>query len=152
MRPRVALISVGAGNNYGHPAPEVLGALGSGGARVLRTDLGGDLAVTATPGGSGGGGPWRSPGRAVRPAARAGRVPSRAAPVRAGWQRRVALVAATAAPAGVLGRGSHGRRQADCAAVGSVRARIRHPVRPGHFVVAICCAVGAGVPVLGSVR
>jgi competence protein ComEC len=49
VRPRVALISVGAGNNYGHPAQEVLGALGSGGARVLRTDLGGDLAVTATP-------------------------------------------------------------------------------------------------------
>ena len=49
VRPRVALISVGAGNNYGHPAREVLGALGSGGTRVLRTDLGGDLAVTATP-------------------------------------------------------------------------------------------------------
>jgi competence protein ComEC len=49
VRPRVALISVGAGNNYGHPAREVLGALGSRGVRVLRTDLGGDLAVTATP-------------------------------------------------------------------------------------------------------
>jgi competence protein ComEC len=48
VRPRVALISVGAGNNYGHPAREVVGTLGSGGARVLRTDLGGDLAVTAT--------------------------------------------------------------------------------------------------------
>jgi len=50
VRPRVALVSVGAGNSYGHPSGEVLGALRSTGTRVLRTDLGGDLAVTATAG------------------------------------------------------------------------------------------------------
>ncbi len=41
-RPRWALVSVGAGNPYGHPAPEVLGRLAARGVRILRTDrLGG---------------------------------------------------------------------------------------------------------------
>ncbi|WP_344653107.1 ComEC/Rec2 family competence protein [Cryptosporangium japonicum] len=44
---RVALVEVGAGNDYGHPAPAVLAHLARQGARVLRTDLGGDLAVVA---------------------------------------------------------------------------------------------------------
>jgi competence protein ComEC len=43
--PAVALVSVGVGNDYGHPNPALLGRLARGGARVLRTDLGGDLAV-----------------------------------------------------------------------------------------------------------
>lgn len=42
---RVALVSVGAGNDYGHPAPETLAPLEDSGARVLRTDTDGDLAV-----------------------------------------------------------------------------------------------------------
>ncbi|MDF9715525.1 ComEC/Rec2 family competence protein [Nocardioides sp. ChNu-153] len=46
VRPEVALVSVGADNTYGHPAPAVLHALEGAGARVLRTDLLGDLAVT----------------------------------------------------------------------------------------------------------
>ncbi len=50
VRPRVALVSVGAGNSYGHPSPEILGALRRMGTRVLRTDIGGDLAVTRTRG------------------------------------------------------------------------------------------------------
>jgi competence protein ComEC len=45
VRPAVALVSVGAGNPYGHPNPAVLDRLRRGGARVLRTDLDGDLAV-----------------------------------------------------------------------------------------------------------
>ncbi|GAW49988.1 MULTISPECIES: ComEC/Rec2 family competence protein [unclassified Nocardioides] len=42
---RVALVSVGADNDYGHPAPEALAPLAATGARVLRTDLDGDLVV-----------------------------------------------------------------------------------------------------------
>ncbi|MEV7226792.1 ComEC/Rec2 family competence protein [Polymorphospora sp. NPDC051019] len=43
--PAVALVSVGVGNDYGHPNPALLAMLARGGARVLRTDLDGDLAV-----------------------------------------------------------------------------------------------------------
>ena len=46
VRPRVALVSVGAGNSYGHPNPGLLDALARSGTAVLRTDRGGDLAVT----------------------------------------------------------------------------------------------------------
>ena len=42
---RVALVSVGADNDYGHPAAEALDPLAAAGTRVLRTDRGGDLAV-----------------------------------------------------------------------------------------------------------
>jgi competence protein ComEC len=42
---RVALVSVGADNDYGHPASETLDLLAGAGARVLRTDRDGDLAV-----------------------------------------------------------------------------------------------------------
>ncbi|WP_426507532.1 ComEC/Rec2 family competence protein [Dactylosporangium sp. McL0621] len=45
VRPRVALVSVGVGNDYGHPSPVVLARLARGGARVMRTDQQGDLAV-----------------------------------------------------------------------------------------------------------
>lgn len=43
--PRLALISCGAGNSYGHPAPGTVAALHAGGAVVLRTDRDGALAV-----------------------------------------------------------------------------------------------------------
>ncbi|GAA3450468.1 ComEC/Rec2 family competence protein [Dactylosporangium matsuzakiense] len=45
VRPRIALVSVGAGNTYGHPNPAVLDRLARGGAQVMRTDRSGDLAV-----------------------------------------------------------------------------------------------------------
>ncbi|MCW2641901.1 MAG: ComEC/Rec2-related protein [Dactylosporangium sp.] len=45
VHPSVALVSVGAGNAYGHPNLGVLDRLARGGARVLRTDLSGDLAA-----------------------------------------------------------------------------------------------------------
>jgi competence protein ComEC len=46
VRPRVALVSVGAGNDYGHPAPSTLAALQDGGAiGVYRTDLDGAIVV-----------------------------------------------------------------------------------------------------------
>jgi competence protein ComEC len=43
--PRLALVSVGAHNDYGHPAPSTLRLLRSTGALVARTDQHGDLAV-----------------------------------------------------------------------------------------------------------
>ncbi|WRZ92975.1 ComEC/Rec2 family competence protein [Streptomyces sp. NBC_01007] len=46
VAPRLALISVGSDNPYGHPAPSTVAALRTGGAVVLRTDEDGDLAVT----------------------------------------------------------------------------------------------------------
>ena len=41
------LVSVGADNDYGHPADSTLRPLAAAGATVLRTDLDGDLAVVA---------------------------------------------------------------------------------------------------------
>ncbi|WP_069742315.1 ComEC/Rec2 family competence protein [Streptomyces sp. EN23] len=46
VRPRLALISCGADNPYGHPSPRTVAALGAAGARVLRTDTDGPIAVT----------------------------------------------------------------------------------------------------------
>lgn len=43
--PRLALISCGADNPYGHPAPSTVAALRAGGATVLRTDEDGAMAV-----------------------------------------------------------------------------------------------------------
>jgi competence protein ComEC len=45
VAPRLALVSVGAGNRYGHPSPEILGALQARGAHVLRTDDVGTIVV-----------------------------------------------------------------------------------------------------------
>ncbi|MEV1288881.1 ComEC/Rec2 family competence protein [Micromonospora sp. NPDC049679] len=45
VRPKVAFVAVGADNGYGHPNPGVLARLARGGARVLRTDVDGDLAA-----------------------------------------------------------------------------------------------------------
>ncbi|MEU6012679.1 ComEC/Rec2 family competence protein [Streptomyces sp. NPDC047515] len=44
--PRLALVSVGRDNPYGHPAPRTVDALRAGGAVVLRTDTDGAIAVT----------------------------------------------------------------------------------------------------------
>jgi competence protein ComEC len=51
VAPAVGLVSVGAGNAYGHPNPAVLSRLARGGTRVLRTDLDGDLAAVDRGGG-----------------------------------------------------------------------------------------------------
>lgn len=45
VRPRLALISVGSGNRYGHPSPLVVSAMQGMGTKVLRTDQEGDIAV-----------------------------------------------------------------------------------------------------------
>ncbi|MBB5808266.1 competence protein ComEC [Saccharothrix ecbatanensis] len=49
VRPRIALVSVGAGNRYGHPSGVLVDALTRHGALVLRTDRDGDTAVLAGP-------------------------------------------------------------------------------------------------------
>ncbi|MZD03482.1 MBL fold metallo-hydrolase, partial [Streptomyces sp. SID5785] len=54
--PRLALISVGAENTYGHPAPRTLAALRGQGATVLRTDRDGAVAVVGGGGGDDGDG------------------------------------------------------------------------------------------------
>ncbi len=47
LSPQVAMISVGAGNSYGHPAPATLDLLAQTGAKVLRTDRDGAIAISA---------------------------------------------------------------------------------------------------------
>ncbi|MEP7379430.1 MAG: DNA internalization-related competence protein ComEC/Rec2 [Chloroflexota bacterium] len=46
LHPRIALISVGADNDYGHPAPETVARLQESGAQVFRTDLDGSIEIT----------------------------------------------------------------------------------------------------------
>ena len=48
--PRLAVISVGVGNDYGHPTPEALGRLAQTGARILRTDQDGEVTVRSRDG------------------------------------------------------------------------------------------------------
>jgi len=45
LHPRISIISVGAGNTYGHPAVQTLEALARLGSEVLRTDIDGAIAV-----------------------------------------------------------------------------------------------------------
>jgi competence protein ComEC len=46
LRPRIAVISVGAGNDYGHPTPSTLATLGAvQGIAVYRTDVNGRVVV-----------------------------------------------------------------------------------------------------------
>ena len=45
VSPRIALVSVGVGNSYGHPSPQVMAGLVKRGAQVLRTDRLGTVVV-----------------------------------------------------------------------------------------------------------
>ena len=47
LSPAIAMISVGQGNTYGHPAPQTVAALTRLGARVVRTDTDGAIAIRA---------------------------------------------------------------------------------------------------------
>lgn len=51
VAPSAALVSVAARNDYGHPNPGVLARIAAGGARVMRTDRDGDIAVVVAAGG-----------------------------------------------------------------------------------------------------
>jgi competence protein ComEC len=46
LQPRVAVISVGADNDYGHPSPNTINRLNSHGATVYRTDLDGSVDIS----------------------------------------------------------------------------------------------------------
>jgi competence protein ComEC len=46
--PRLAVVSVGEGNPYGHPAPQTLAELAEHRIRTLRTDLDGDVTIDVT--------------------------------------------------------------------------------------------------------
>lgn len=48
--PRLAVVSCGRQNSYGHPSPEVLDRLGGAGARIFRTDLHGTITFTVRDG------------------------------------------------------------------------------------------------------
>ena len=45
--PKLAVISVGANNRYGHPAPEILERLRAVGAKIRRTDLEGEIELVS---------------------------------------------------------------------------------------------------------
>jgi len=45
LHPHIALISVGAGNSYGHPAPSTIADLENRGIRVFRTDRDGAISI-----------------------------------------------------------------------------------------------------------
>lgn len=45
IRPRLAVISVGAGNSYGHPTAATLATLAAAGVRILRTDRDGTVTI-----------------------------------------------------------------------------------------------------------
>jgi competence protein ComEC len=45
VKPRLAIISVGEGNAYGHPNPELLERLANANVRVLRTDRDGAVHI-----------------------------------------------------------------------------------------------------------
>ena len=49
VRPRIAVVSAGAGNPYGHPARSTIDRLRESGARVLRTDTDGSVEITIDP-------------------------------------------------------------------------------------------------------
>ena len=103
LNPRVAVVSVGAKNSYGHPSPETLQRLSERGALVERTDQGGTVMVTIS---------LRHPERIVvgsnvgerlAPArAVVGRRAPSAAAADAVWPTRLAAVGATSGGSGCL--------------------------------------------------
>jgi competence protein ComEC len=85
VRPKVAIVSAGAGNPYGHPARSTIDRLEATGADVFRTDTNGSVEVTIDP-----------TGAIAVSATGARRIAGVAAPIGA-----VAFAPASAAPAGL---------------------------------------------------
>ncbi len=74
LRPRWALLSVGAGNRYGHPHASVVRRLHGYGVRLLRTDLHGAITLRVGPRGTLGVHTEHSPGLGGRAASEASRM------------------------------------------------------------------------------
>jgi competence protein ComEC len=51
VHPRAVVVSCGRDNRFGHPAPEALGRFATVGAKVIRTDIEGDIRFAMTPSG-----------------------------------------------------------------------------------------------------
>ena len=83
VAPRLAVISVGATNDYGHPTPEALARLAQVGARVLRTDQDGEVTVRSRDGQ-----PWQVETTGGRTSQAPPAVPSKAGSVTPGPARR----------------------------------------------------------------
>lgn len=49
LAPSIALVSVGEGNRYGHPAAQTLSVLEEAGSAIYRTDIAGDVVCRMTP-------------------------------------------------------------------------------------------------------
>ena len=47
VKPKIAVISVGAKNTYGHPTPETLQRLENSGIKIFRTDKDGDVKMVS---------------------------------------------------------------------------------------------------------
>jgi competence protein ComEC len=89
---RVALLSVGADNTYGHPTPRLLSWLADEGIRVHRTDREGDLAVV------GSASSWGVAVREDTASRGTAAEPAPALPVRASVRRRFRAIEAVRTP------------------------------------------------------
>ncbi len=124
-RPVVALISDGVDNDYGHPSPQTLAALGAEGARIRRTDLEGTIEVITN-------GAWyevdsriaRDPARTARGAARGALDPGSIGR----WLSRGSITLARSLPASTCRRASWSTPR-ECAA--SPPRRLSSCARPG---------------------
>lgn len=138
VRPRAALISVGNGNTYRHPNPELVDRLERSGVAVARTDRSGDVAVTGDdPGGLtlvARGDPRPAPGRR-------GRGPHRRQPGAPVAQPRCASASRTAAL--VDGTVAVGPTSPDTAS--SV-------FRPSPVIIRTVSASGSSAPASSSLR
>ncbi|GHJ21928.1 hypothetical protein TPA0909_35420 [Streptomyces albus] len=161
LRPRVALVSAGSDNPYGHPARETLGTLAASGVLVARTDRHGELALVDRPDGTPAvvtrrGSPGADDGALMPPVPasgqgagapeRAGRtrrrsLPSCGGPASAAGGRRPGGGGVSRAPASLrgrrrgsrAGRGRGGRRDLRAPpATGRPRRRPRRPARPAR--------------------
>jgi competence protein ComEC len=121
VRPRIAVVSSGAGNDYGHPTAEALARLAEVGARTLRTDQLGDISLRSRDGQ-----PWQIETRTGSP-------PLALAPAQAQVaQARAAQVQTAPSVAQVVGsRRAQVFHRPDCAAVRQMQPenRISFPSR-----------------------
>ncbi|QRN99776.1 MBL fold metallo-hydrolase [Archangium violaceum] len=150
VKPQAAIISCGAGNDYGHPTDEALQRLGAVGAHIFRTDLQGEVVavsngatVTLTPS-KGKASPTVVTGRVEGPvatgpmptgASRANRVAPKVVPARGtlpeGGTTTVAASARGSGPGYVSLKGSKVFHREDCSTLKRAKTKERtvYPTR-----------------------